>query len=248
MEALFYTYDTDILWCDADGRSAFGLVAAEWYNTAASQGRQVTRSNRCGVNTSDWVTPEYVTYPARLSQKWESSAGMDPFSYGYNSDTPPQNYQNASTLIAELVDIVSKGGNFLLDIGPTANGTVIPEERGPLLEIGAWLNQNGEAIYSTTPWYIQQTDTSSSSSTALRFTTTKDAFYVIMIGDKGMIGDAGEISTTAPLPMRSGDHITVLGVPGSNVTWSNANGVTSFHLREEDLQGNYAWVLKIEYV
>ena len=80
------------------------ITGGDWYNYAASQGRQVVRDDRCGANQTDYVTPEYATYNARLvgspahsfrlateyvcqSQKWETSEGMDPFSYGYNSDT-----------------------------------------------------------------------------------------------------------------------------------------------------------------
>ncbi|CAL1711586.1 unnamed protein product [Somion occarium] len=116
IQTILHGYDTDILWCDIGGPTAFPQLAASWYNYAASQNRQVVMNNRCGANQSDFVTPEYATFPAALSQKWESSAGMDPFSYGYNSDTPPDAYQNASSIIMELIDIVSKGGNFLLEV------------------------------------------------------------------------------------------------------------------------------------
>ena len=90
--------------CDIGGATAFPSIGADWYNYAASQGRQVVMNNRCGANQSDFVTPEYATFGSPLYQKWESNAGMDPFSYGYNSDTPPQNYQNASGIITELIE------------------------------------------------------------------------------------------------------------------------------------------------
>ncbi len=74
------------------------------------------------------------------------------FSYGYNRMETLADYRTGRELILMLVDIVSRGGNLLLDIGPTADGRipVIMEER--LIEIGKWLRPNGEAIYGTHPF------------------------------------------------------------------------------------------------
>lgn len=74
------------------------------------------------------------------------------FSYGYNRAERLEHYHTGHELVVMLSDLVSRGGNLLLDIGPAADGTipVVMEER--LLEIGRWLKVDGEAIYGTRPW------------------------------------------------------------------------------------------------
>jgi hypothetical protein len=105
-------------------------------------------------------------------RKWESNLGMDPFSFGYNKATPLSKYMNTSTLITSLVDIVSKNGNFLLDVGPQPNGTILEVEQRTLREAGRWLGSHGEAIYNTTYWFVMPEEGN------IRFTTTNDAFYI----------------------------------------------------------------------
>jgi alpha-L-fucosidase len=85
----------------------------------------------------------------------------------------PNDYRSATALVHLLVDVVSKGGNLLLDIGPTADGSipVIMQER--LLQVGAWLKVNGEAIYGTRPWrQMSEGD--------VRYTSKGNALYAIV--------------------------------------------------------------------
>ncbi|MFA0775066.1 MAG: hypothetical protein THHGLFOP_000570, partial [Candidatus Fervidibacter sp.] len=102
---------------------------------------------------ADYDTPEqYVpaAAPRRGKERrlWETCMTMND-TWGYRKDD--FNYKSVRQLVQTLVDIVSKGGNFLLNVGPMANGKIPPEQVERLRQIGAWLRQNGEAIYGADP-------------------------------------------------------------------------------------------------
>ncbi|KAG8715678.1 hypothetical protein FRC09_016422 [Ceratobasidium sp. 395] len=242
MEALLYDYEVDMIWCDIGGPSPFDEIAADWYNWAKKSGRQVNNNNRCGGHYSDFDTPEYFTLNSYQVRKWESSSGLDPHSYGYNSGTPAEKYMKGVDVIHRLIDIVSKGGNYLLDIGPTAEGTIIEPMTTPLLETGKWLAHSGEAIYSTKYWPIQPADTVNN----LRFTTTPEAFYIIALDRPS----TGVIKTHAPVPILEGDTVSLLGGSGRSLEWSvdGETGELVVHVGEEEVGlVESAWAIKIKY-
>ena len=116
---------------------------------------EVVINDRWGKDTrhkhGGYWTTEYTPGMSGMDHAWEENRGMG-FSYGYNRAERLEHYHSGPELILTLVDMVSRGGNLLLDIGPAADGTipVVMEER--LLQIGSWLKINGDAIYGTKPW------------------------------------------------------------------------------------------------
>ena len=84
-----------------------------------------------------------------IHRGWEECRGIGR-SFGYNQNEGPEDYNTSEDLIRLLVDIVSRGGNLLLIVGPKADGTIPDIMADRLREIGTWLEKNGEAIYETT--------------------------------------------------------------------------------------------------
>ncbi len=116
---------------------------------------EVVIDDRWGSDTrhkhGGYYTTEYTAGMQQSEHPWEESRGMG-YSYGYNRMETLTDYHTGRQLLLMLIDIVSRGGNLLLDIGPTADGRipVIMEDR--LVHIGNWLGPNAEAIYGTRAW------------------------------------------------------------------------------------------------
>ena len=152
-------YQPSIIFSDGE----WEMTSAEWrspellawlYNESPVRS-DVVVDDRWGSDTrhkhGDYWTTEYTPGLSDIDHPWEESRGMG-FSYGYNRAERVEHYHTGRELVILLTDLVSRGGNLLLDIGPAADGTipVVMEER--LLQIGSWLKVNGEAIYGTRPW------------------------------------------------------------------------------------------------
>ena len=240
MLELIHGYDPELIWCDIGGANDSLHVLAEYFNHAKNRRRpiDVTVNDRSGIAFHDFTTPEYTTYENTVVAKWESSRGLDPFSYGYNRATPDDGYMTAEEVVRNLVDIVSKNGNFLLDIGPRADGTIPEIMQTRLRETGRWLSVNGEAIYDTTYWsrMAQLSDD-------LRFTVRPDeAFYIHSLAEP-----SAKLTVEAPIPIRSGDKVTMLG-HGRPLTWTLSNGALVIDVPEAARKaGQYAWVFKVRW-
>ena len=170
-------YHPAILWNDIDwpktGRAL--QVEADYYN-AVPDG---VVDDRFGIHHADFTSPEYKKLSEISQKKWEECRGLGR-SFGYNRAEGEAETIAPAELIALLVDIVSKNGNLLLDVGPEADGTIPPVQMERLKALGAWLKQNGEAIYGTQPW--TRAEGKSAEGDDLRFTRKGDDLYVTVLG------------------------------------------------------------------
>ena len=216
-------YEPRLIWFDWTVNDSilmpyFDKFLAYYYNNALDWGAKVAVNTKQGYPTNIHVwdvergkSGKMMKYPWQT----DTSVGKKSWSYidGEENKTPEQ-------IVHDLIDIVSKNGNLLLNIGPRADGTITEEQKSVLLSIGKWLDVNGEAIYGTRCWKKfgegdaeptkgSFTDNDATIYTArdIRFTTKGNDFYAIALNwddsnllikslNKEAIADAKILSVT----------------------------------------------------
>ena len=103
---------------------------------------------RIGNGVGDYGTPEQEIPHGKDVKPWETCMTLNGH-WGYNQ--ADQNWKSTETLLRNLIDIASKGGNYLLNVGPTGEGVIPEPSVVRLREIGGWMKANGEAIYGVGP-------------------------------------------------------------------------------------------------
>jgi len=246
MKELIERYRPSLLYADGEWDHPSDLWRSTeflaWLFNESSVRDEVVINDRWGQETRSlhggYCTTEYGEVGGgkelKAGRKWEEIRGIGA-SFGYNRNEELADYLTGRALIHLLITIASKGGNLMLNVGPTADGRipVIMEER--LLEIGEWLGVNGEAVYGTKPWRVP------SEGEYVRYTATQDSVYAICLRWPG-----GELVLDAPKPTR-GTAVRMVGLERS-LAWKHEDGkfrIEVPQLSPEEMPSRHAYAFKL---
>jgi alpha-L-fucosidase len=215
-----------------------------WLYNYAPNKNEVVVNDRWGTDTpgkhGDYFSSEYEdTDAVGAAHPWEESRGVGG-SYGFNRDENIDDYSTSESLVRELIDIVSRGGNLLLNVGPTADGRIPVIMQQRLVDIGRWLESNGEAIYCTRPWG-KKAHGKADKKKGIYFTRKGRDIYMICTAwpEKPLIiDDIKPVSETA---------VTMLGLK-QPVKWEVKEGRVMIHpplISPAQVPCRYAYVFKI---
>jgi alpha-L-fucosidase len=257
-------YHPEVMWFDwwigqPSVRENLTRFAAFYYNTSLKSGDHVGV-----INYKDLAMEEHSAVldlergqlPGIRSIPWQTDTSVGNNSWGYiRNDT----FKTPQFIVHQLIDIVSKNGNLLLNIGPRADGTIPDEVQHILLDVGAWLKVNGEAIYGTRPWKMygegptkvaggsfHDTDTKPYSAEDFRFTEKGGTLYAIELGWPANHEAVIHSLTAATLGKGRQIHsMQLLGSEGNLHFEQLADGL-HVHLPEQ-AAGKYAYALRIDF-
>ncbi|XP_077293287.1 alpha-L-fucosidase [Arctopsyche grandis] len=167
LHELINKYHPEVLWTDGDWEAEYDYFKSTeflaWLYNESPVKDTIVANDRWGrdipCNHGGFYTCTDRYNPGVLqNHKWENCMTIDKKSWGFRKNAKLSDFLTVHQLITELVSTVSCGGNLLMNVGPTKDGTIAPVFQDRLQSVGKWLDVNGEAIYKTKPW-IYQNDT-----------------------------------------------------------------------------------------
>jgi alpha-L-fucosidase len=245
LKELVQKYDPAVLWFDGEwipewteeqGRDLYNFLRNFKPNLIINNRVGKGRAGMQGMNlyknaAGDFGTPEQEILEGTSDTDWESCMTMND-SWGFKKND--ENWKSSETLIHNLIDIAAKGGNYLLNVGPTAEGIIPVASVDRLKDMGDWMKVNSEAIYATKSTKKFKEDD-------VKYTISKDNKFVYAIATKTV---NGQLQLTN-VSVSKGSKIYMLGVKRPLNYKVDSNGNLSIDW-PTNLPCKYAWTIKIE--
>ena len=232
--------------------------AAYYYNSAANADRRVPVINyKWHAFPEDVAVLDLERSKLDKTRKlfWQTDTSVATNSWGYTAN---QNYKPVNRIIDDFIDIVSKNGCLLLNVGPQADGSIPEKEQQMLREIGNWLKVNGEAIYGSRPFsvfgegptgtvtgHLSENKNKPYVSEDYRFTTQGDTVYAFVLDKPG--DGIAKIKTLGTRSKNFGREIASVELLGSDekLTWEQKGEQLEVTLPATD-PCKFALVLKVK--
>ena len=255
---LIRKYDPDLLWFDVPKAEGDHLHAqeliADYYNRAAERGQEVAVNDRAATDAigptidienretedtyGDFVTPEYASFDDIRDEPWEGNRGIG-HSFGYNAAEDEDDHLTREEVIHSFVDIVSKNGNLLLNVGPKADGTIPEIQKDRLEALGGWLDVHGAAIFASRPWAVAE---DGESGVEVRYTHRDGDLYATALA---WPGNDLELSVPAHVDIDAAPDTTLLTGDGPQVCETTSDGDTLTVSLPEEPDHDYAYTVRL---
>jgi alpha-L-fucosidase len=273
IKEIFERYKPSIFWTDGEWDKTSDVWRSRdilsWIFNESPSKEDVVVNDRWGSDTRNAHGGFYTSENANVgtdanaagAHKWEECHTFGA-TWGYDRMEKSTDMLTSEQVVHMLIEVVSRGGNLLLNVGPTADGLIPTLIQERLLEIGAWLKVNGDAIYGTRPWRVVEDGknippvsyahgggfqgvmgkyTKSNWRKSVRYTSKDGAVYAISLAWPGK-----ELVLSAPVPSE-GATAAMLGVPG-NLEWRSEGGkmiIEVPQLSVAEVPCRYAYVFKL---
>ncbi len=255
-------YDLDFLWFDFGTKEpAFcdyytKQITADFYNQSLKKNKQVALAAKVGFDNMESLVfdVEHGKFGYTRDNMWMADCTMN-YKW-FNIRRPEDQYSiTGKYWTHHLIDIVSKNGTLLLNMGPNADGSWVPEWEAELKRMGKWLELNGEAIYNTEAWHrFGEGPTNGGDGLAhlmddqltpndVRFTRKGDDLYVIVCGWRSTPIRVKSLGLD-DIPNLKIKNVSLIGYPGK-VKWSSRQDALSLTFPSHKFS-EYAYVFKVE--
>ncbi|CAK1582110.1 unnamed protein product [Parnassius mnemosyne] len=266
LKQLINDYKPSVLWSDGDWEAydtywkSTDFIA--WLYNESPVKDEIVVNDRWGIGIpckhGDFYNCVDRYNPGELQKhKWENAFTIDKKSWGFRKTMSLNDTMTTREILYQVASTVSCGGNVLINIGPTQEGTIAPIFEERLIDLGNWLKINGEAIYSTSPWLYQKDSLNSD----VWYTCAKTPYNSQHPTAKPRVDDdiSGIFAIFLSWPsssllqlkdvvshLQTGIYkIELLGNKGV-VNWKIESGVVNIELPDKAaVVSEYAWVLKI---